>query len=118
MVDESSGVVIDRAIHAQIAGALRKIHHLEKDNRKPANGEAKEYMIERTRKKMRRQRNRETTSQLEELIVELVNTEQNQKGFEGTRDLSIYQFYESERHLCWHSQRKRPKPRRLELANS
>lgn len=51
LVDESSVVVIDRAIHAQIAGALRKIHHLEKDNRKPANGEAKEYMIERARKK-------------------------------------------------------------------
>ena len=99
LVDESSGVVIDRAIHAQIAGALRKIHHLEKDNRKPANGEAKEYMIERARKKMRRQRNRENASQLEELIVALVNTEQYHYGFEGTRELSIYQFNESVRQI-------------------
>lgn len=99
LVDESSGVVIDRAIHAQIAGALRKIHHLEKDNRKPANGEAKEYMIERARKKMRRQRNRENASQLEELIVTLVNTEQYHYGFEGTRELSIYQFNESVRQI-------------------
>lgn len=99
LVDESSGVVIDRAIHAQIAGALRKIHHLEKDNRKPANGEAKDYMIERARKKMRRQRNREAASQLEELIVALVNTEQYHYGFEGTQELSIYQFNESVRQI-------------------
>lgn len=83
LVDESSGVVIDRAIHAQIAGALRKIHHLEKDNRKPANGEAKEYMIERARKKMRRQRNRENASQLEELIVALVNTDSTTMDLRG-----------------------------------
>ena len=99
LVDESSGVVIDRAIHAQIAVELRKIHHLEKDNRKPANGEAKEYMSERARKKMRRQRNRENASQLEELIVALVNTEQYHYGFEGTRELSIYQFNESVRQI-------------------
>lgn len=99
LVNSSTGVVIDRALHGRIADALRKIHHLEKDNRKPANGEAKEYMIERARKKLRRQKNRMIDSQLESLIVAVVNTEQFHYGFEGTRELSIYQFNESVRQI-------------------
>ena len=99
LVDEDSGTVNDRAIHAQIADTLRRIHHLKKDNHKPANSEAKEYMIERARKKISRQRNQESASQLEKLIVALVNTEQYHYGFEGTRELSIYQFNESVRQI-------------------
>lgn len=95
LVEKKTGTIIDRAIHAKIADALRKIHHLEKNLRKPANKEAKKYMIDRARTKLRRQRNKETSSQLEELIVALVNTEQCHYGFEGIRELSIYQFNES-----------------------
>ena len=78
---------------------MRKIHHLERNNRKPANGEAKEYMIKRARDKMRRNKSRTTDSQLEELIVAMVNTEQFHYGFEGTLELSIYQFNESVRQI-------------------
>lgn len=98
-VDKETGIRIDRALHDQIATVLRKINHLEKDIRKPGNGEAKKYMIERARKKMRRQANRTVDSQLEKLIVALVNTEQYHYGFEGTRELSIYQFNESVRQV-------------------
>lgn len=99
LINEETGVKIDRAIHGQIASVLRKIHHIEKNNRKPANGEAKEYMIKRARDKMRRRKNRTTDSQLEGLIVALVNTEQFHYGFEGTQELSIYQFNESVRQV-------------------
>ncbi len=95
LVNPETGVKIDRAIHGQIAATLRRIHHLKKDIRKPANIEAKDYLLERARTKMRRQKNRATDSQLEELIVAMVNTEQYHYGFEGTRELSIYQFNES-----------------------
>lgn len=99
IVDKETGVRIDRAIHGQIASTLRKIHHLEKNIRKPANSEAKEYMIRRAREKMMRQKKRVSDSQLEGLIVALVNTEQFHYGFEGTRELSIYQFNESVRQV-------------------
>ena len=95
LVDRENDITIDRAIHGQIAAALRKIHHLKQNRRKPANKEAKEYMIERARAKMRRNRNRKQASQLESLIVALVNTEQYKYNYEGTRELSIYQFNES-----------------------
>ena len=56
-------------------------------------------MIERARKKLKRRRGKEPTSQLEELIVALVNTEQFHYGFEGVLPLSIYQFNESVRQV-------------------
>lgn len=97
--NDETGAKIDRAILGQIASVLRKIHHLERNNRKPANDEAKEYMIRRAREKMLRRKKRISDSQLEGLIVALVNTEQYHYGFEGTRELSIYQFNESVRQV-------------------
>ena len=99
LLDEEHDITIDRVIHSQIAGVLRKIHHLEKNRRKPANIEAKEYMLKRARDKMKRHRNRKEASQLESLIIAMVNTEQYKYDFEGTRELSIYQFNESVRQV-------------------
>lgn len=92
-------VRIDRAIHAQIAETLRTIHHLTPNRRTPANAEAKEYMLSRARKKLRRQRMRPTESQLEGLIVAMVSTEQFHYDFTSVRTLSIYQFNESVRQI-------------------
>ena len=97
--DEKNDIIIDRAIHGQISRVLRKIHHLEKNRRKPANQEAKEYMLRRAREKMLRHKNRAQESQLEPLIVAMVNTEQYKYDFKGTRELSIYQFNESVRQV-------------------
>lgn len=97
--DEENDITIDRAVHSLIADALRKIHRLEKNHRKPANNEAKEYMLKRARNKLRRTKNRKQKSQLEELIIAMVNTEQYKYDFEGTRELSIYQFNESVRQV-------------------
>ena len=97
--DKETGVVIDRGIQGQIASVLRKIHNLKRNNRKPANQEAREYMLQRAREKMRRRSKRVNDSQLEELIVAMVNTEQFHYGFEGTLELSIYQFNESVRQV-------------------
>lgn len=97
--DKETGVVIDRGIQGQIASVLRKIHNLKRNNRKPANQEAREYMLQRAREKMRRRSKRVNDSQLKELIVAMVNTEQFHYGFEGTRELSIYQFNESVRQV-------------------
>ena len=95
LIDTEHDIRIDREVHGKIANALRKIHHLEKNRRKPANDEAKQYMLEKARKKMKRRQNRAEDSQLESLIIAMVNTEQFKYDFEGTLELSIYQFNES-----------------------
>lgn len=95
LVDPEDDIVINRRVQAQIAATLRKIHHIEKNRRKPGNKEAKEYMLERARIKAKRKQKRGTTSQLESLITALVNTEQFKYDYESVKGLTIYQFNES-----------------------
>lgn len=97
--DEESGVLIDPAVHAQIAETLRKIHHLTKNRKKAGNQEAKKYMLERARKKQKRAKSKKQNSQLEQLITAVVNAEQFKYNFEEVRDMSIYQFNESVRQI-------------------
>jgi len=97
LYDKEHNITIDRAIHGKIALTLRSIHHLEKDRRKPANDEAKKFMLERARAKMRHKKTQE--SQIESLIIAMVNKEQFKYGYEDVRSLSIYQFNESVRQI-------------------
>ena len=98
--DPESGAVIDRSIQNEIATVLRKIHGLEKNYRRPGNKEAKEYMMELARKKIKRQRRKRTTdSQLEQMIISMVNTEQCSYRFDNIVDMTIYQFNESVRQV-------------------
>lgn len=97
--DELDDIVIDRVIHTRIADTLRKMHRLEKNTKKPGNDDAREYLIERARKKEQRARRRPRQSQLEQLITAMVNTEEFKYGYEGTRELTIYQFNESVRQI-------------------
>lgn len=99
LLDSVNGIVIDRLIHAQIANALRSIHHIEQDRRKPANEEARQFLIERARAKIKRRRNRVERSNLETLIIAMVNTEQYKYNYESTRDLTIFQFNEAVRQI-------------------
>ena len=56
--DEENDVIIDPIAHEQIAEALRKINNLTKNTKKPANEEAKKYLLERARKRLRRNINK------------------------------------------------------------
>lgn len=95
LVDTENDIKIDKLIHSEIANTLRKLHGLEKNLRKPANKEAREYLIEKERKKLRRRARRKQSSQMEDIIIALVNSEQFKYNFETVRDMSIYQFKKS-----------------------
>lgn len=95
LLDRENDIVIDRSVHGKIAWALRRLHNLEKNIRQPGNNEAKKFMLKRARDKIRRCKNRKKESQLESLIVAMVNTEQFKYNFEQVLDLTIYQFNES-----------------------
>lgn len=56
-------------------------------------------MLERARHKLKRRKNQAESSQLEPLIIAMVNTEQYKYNFEETKDLTIYQFNESVRQI-------------------
>lgn len=95
LTNNKTGLVIDMAIHYQICEALRAIHHLKKNIKHAGNVEAKDYLLERARKKLKRRRKKAEASQLESLIIALVNTEQFPYKFDEVLDLTIYQFNES-----------------------
>lgn len=92
LFNNEEDIYIDRVVYGQIASFLRKIHYIEPNRKRPANEEAKRYMIERARTKYHRYKNRKPASRLEPLIVALVNTEQYKYDFEETKNLTIYQF--------------------------
>lgn len=98
--DPDSNLVIDRLIHYKIAETMRKLLFMKKNTRKPGNEEAREYMLYKERKRMKRlerkrQRGEEEPSQIEQLIVALVNREEFKYDYETVKDLTIYQFYRS-----------------------
>ena len=95
LIDRENDIQIDRGIHSMIASVLRKIHHLEQNRRRPGNSEARDYMLRRAREKANRRKNRSVDSQLEPLIISMVNTEQFKYDYEGARQLTIYQFNEA-----------------------
>lgn len=98
-VDTTNDIIIDKRTHALISSTLRKIHNLKKDVRKPANIEAKEYMLEVARRKAKRRATTTEKSQIESLIVALVNSQEFKYDFRTVRDITIYQFNESVRQV-------------------
>ena len=93
--DPETGVCIDRSLHALICKHLRRILNIPRNDKRPGNAEAKRYMLERARLKLKRQARKQRESQLETYIIALVNTEQFPYNYTTVRDMTIYQFYAS-----------------------
>lgn len=106
--NNGTGTIIDRVVHGEICSVIREIMCLERPrNKKPANEEAKKYMIERARKKKKRIRAQPVESRLESRIISLVNAPEFPYNFETVLDVTIYQFNKSARQIV----------RRLEYEN-
>ena len=95
LYDNTTGAIIDKEIYQKICRFIRKLLQLEKNDKRPANSEAKKFMIDRARKKQQRLKNKEFRSQLENIIISLVNTSEFQYTYESILDLNIYQLYAS-----------------------
>lgn len=93
LYDKDNDIVIDRVIHARICHYLRAIHGFERNSKKPGNDEAMRYIVERMRKKKQRAaKMAKTTSQIEDIIVSLVNTPEFKYDYSTVLDLTISQF--------------------------
>lgn len=96
--DEEHDIVIDKGVYYVISNEIRNLLGLKKVNKKPANEEARKFMIERARKKQSRSLSRQkqkNTTQLEDLIISLVNTSEFSYTYETVLDLTIFQFNQS-----------------------
>lgn len=93
--DSDTGIEIDKLLHVKICEAIRKIHGWERTNKRPGNAEAKDYLLKKAHKAMRRRAREKQQSHIEDLIVSLVNTEQFSYTYETVRNISVYQFNRS-----------------------
>ena len=93
--DEEHDITIDRAIHGQMCACLRKILNIPRTEKQPGNEEARIYMLQKARKKAKRKKKQQPDSQLEDVIIALVNTAEFPYDYESVKDLTIYQFYAS-----------------------
>lgn len=93
--DNETGIEIDKLLHNRICEAIRTIHGWERTNKRPGNDEAKKYLLQKARKALKRKMREKQRSNLEDLVVSLVNTEQFSYDYETVRNISIYQFNRS-----------------------
>lgn len=96
--DEENDITIDKAIHHQIQQAICKFLMIEKKPKTPANEDARKFMIERARKKLKRQlreKKGNEPSSIESVVIGLVNTEQFPYNYKTVLGITVYQLYAS-----------------------
>lgn len=86
---------INEHIYLQIVKILREINNFERPKWKPGNDAARQYLIDKERRKQRRNINKPYEPYLEKLVIALVNSPEFKYNYEETMDLSIYKFNQS-----------------------
>lgn len=95
LFNPATQVEINRLIYNDLTDVIRKINLFEKVKYKPGNESAKKYLLEKERKKQKRNAKKPYEPYLEKLVVALVNTEEFPYNYETCMDLSIYKFNQS-----------------------
>lgn len=91
----SNNIVIDELVYNDLTDAIRKINLFEKVKSKPGNESARKYLLEKERKKQKRNAKKPKEPYLEKLVIALVNTNEFPYNYETCMDLSIYKFNQS-----------------------
>ena len=100
----TNDVIIDELVYNNIANTLRRVNLIKKVMSKPANENARKYLIEKERKRLKRlarerKKNGNDDSEFEKYIVALVNNKDFKYNYEEVENLSIYKFYQSLRQI-------------------
>ena len=88
-------ITINEFIYHDLSDAIRKINLLEKVQSKPGNESTRKYLLERERRKQKRNAKKKQEPYLEKLVIALVNTAEFPYNYDSCMDLSIYRFHQS-----------------------
>lgn len=91
----SNDIIIDELVYNDLTNTLRKINLIEKVKSKPGNESAKKYLLEKERKKQKRNAKNSHKPYLENMVIALVNTSEFPYDYESCMNLSIYNFNQS-----------------------
>lgn len=95
LYNPATKVEINQLVYNDLAEIIRKINLFEKVKSKPGNESARKYLLEKERKKQKRNAKKPKEPYLENLVVALVNTSEFPYNYESCMDLSIYKFNQS-----------------------
>ena len=90
-----TGVQIHESTYLQIVELIRKINLYEHITARPANETARQYLIEKERKRLKRLAKKPPETYLEQMVIALVNTAEFPYDYESCMHLSIYAFNQS-----------------------
>lgn len=91
----SNNIVINELIYNDLTNTIRKINLIDKVKSKPGNESARKYLLEKERKKQKRNAKKPYEPYLEKLVIALVNTNEFPYDYNSCMDLSIYKFNQS-----------------------
>ena len=91
----SNNIIIDELVYNDLSDMMRKINLFEKVKSKPGNESARKYLLEKERKKQKRNAKKPRFPYLEKMVIALVNTSEFPYNYETCMDLSIYKFNQS-----------------------
>lgn len=95
IISNKNDIVIDEYVYNKLADTIRKINLFDKVNSKPGNEHMKKYLLEKERKKLKRNAKKPKEAYLEKLVIALVNTSDFPYDYETCMDISIYKFNQS-----------------------
>ncbi len=91
----SNRIEINEKVYNDLVDIIRKINLFEKVKYKPGNESAKKYLLEKERRKQKRNAKKPHEPYLEKLVIALVNTSEFPYDYDSCMDLSIYRFNQS-----------------------
>ena len=91
----NKNIEINEKVYNDLVDTIRKINLLEKVKYKPGNESARKYLLEKERKKQKRNAKKKQEPYLERLVIALVNTSEFPYDYGSCMDLSIYRFNQS-----------------------
>lgn len=92
---QNNNIEINEKVYNDLVDTIRKINLLEKVNYKPGNESARKYLLEKERKKQKRNAKKSYEPYLEKIVIALVNTSEFPYDYDSCMDLSIYRFNQS-----------------------
>ena len=95
LYNPATKVEINQLVYNDLTDNIRKINLYEKVKSKPGNENAKKYLLEKERKKQKRNAKKAKEHYLEKMVIALVNTSEFPYNYETCMNLSIYTFNQS-----------------------
>lgn len=95
LYNPKNNITINELVYNDLADTVRKINLLEKVQSKPGNESARKYLLEKERRKQKRNAKKKREPYLEKLVIALVNTSEFPYDYDSCMNLSIYRFNQS-----------------------